>query len=183
MSVPLKPVLSAQNVTLRDARPSDAEARLELGRNPEIERCFGLDPSLLRELTIEHARDWVAGIAANPMEFVITVDGTLVGATRLHSLVAADRRASFAIGIISAAHLGRGHGTTAGRLLLSHGFDTLGLHRIGCRVLAFNARAIASYRKLGFVEEGREREAAQIGDEWHDDVMMGLLARDFEAGT
>ena len=47
------------------------------------------------------------------------------------------------------------------------------------RVLAINERAIACYRRCGFVEEGREREAARIGDEWHDDIIMGILAHDF----
>jgi hypothetical protein len=46
------------------------------------------------------------------------------------------------------------------------------------RVLSSNARAIACYRKCGFVEEGREREAAFAGSTWQDDV-MGLLDREF----
>ena len=32
----------------------------------------------------------------------------------------------------------------------------------------------------GFVEEGREREAAYVGGAWHDDLIMGVL--EHEAG-
>lgn len=36
-----------------------------------------------------------------------------------------------------------------------------------------------SYLACGFVVEGREREAALVGAERHDDIMMGILAREF----
>ncbi|MEO0381029.1 MAG: GNAT family protein, partial [Pseudomonadota bacterium] len=66
------------------------------------------------------------------------------------------------------------------RLLAAHAFETMGLHRLGCRVLDFNDRAIAAYEKVGFVVEGREREAALIGGTWHDDLILGLLAQDLK---
>jgi len=65
------------------------------------------------------------------------------------------------------------------RLVLRFAFDRLQLHRISVRVLAYNRRAIRSYEKCGFVLEGREREAALVNGEWHDDCIMGLLDRDF----
>ena len=52
----------------------------------------------------------------------------------------------------------RGPGTEALRLALGFGF-AIGLRRVSVSVLTSNARAIARYRKCGFVEEGREREA------------------------
>ena len=63
----------------------------------------------------------------------------------------------------------------ATRLVLQYGFEVVGLHRIDLRVLAYNERAIACYRRCGFVEEGRERDAALIDGEWHDDVIMAVL--------
>lgn len=76
-------------------------------------------------------------------------------------------------------HIGRGLGTEATRLVLSHGFDSMGLHRIDLRVLAFNAMAIACYRKCGFIVEGRERESCWLENVWHDDIIMGILAREY----
>lgn len=67
------------------------------------------------------------------------------------------------------------------KLVLSHAFGTMGLHRVDLRVLAFNERAIRCYRSCGFVEEGRERESARIGDVWHDDIIMGILAEEYQA--
>ncbi|WP_342454796.1 GNAT family protein [Sinorhizobium mexicanum] len=84
-----------------------------------------------------------------------------------------------AIGIFNSAMLGRGFGSEAIHLLLRHAFGPMGLHRIGIRVLSYNERAIRAYQKCGFVVEGREREAAFVNGTWHDDIMMGLLDREF----
>ena len=50
--------------------------------------------------------------------------------------------------------------------------------RYSFRVLAYNERAIRCYRRCGFVEEGRERQAVLVDGSWHDDVVMGILERD-----
>nr|WP_309546968.1 GNAT family protein [Rhizobium rhizogenes]QCL10562.1 acetyltransferase family protein [Rhizobium rhizogenes] len=65
------------------------------------------------------------------------------------------------------------------RLLLQYAFAELNLHRIGIRALAYNQRAIRGYKKCGFVIEGREREAAFVTRAWHDEVMMGIVEREF----
>ena len=49
-------------------------------------------------------------------------------------------------------------------------------------MLAYNTRAIACYARCGFVEEGREREAAYVDGTWHDDVVMGILDRELVGG-
>ena len=93
---------------------------------------------------------------------------------RFHNVDGQDRRVALAIGIEDPARLNRGLGTEALRLALGFGFAT-GLHRVSVRVLASNARAIGCYRKCGFVEEGREREAVSVEGGWQDDLVMGLL--------
>ncbi|MGL4199204.1 MAG: GNAT family N-acetyltransferase [Allorhizobium sp.] len=79
-----------------------------------------------------------------------------------------------------AQQLGKGYGSEAIRLLLHHAFTELDLHRIGIRVLAYNERAIRAYLKCGFIVEGRERETAFVDGVWHDDLIMGILSRDFQ---
>lgn len=72
-----------------------------------------------------------------------------------------------------------GLGRDAIRLVLAHAVGPLRLHRVGLRVIAFNMRAIRRYRACGFIEEGREREAALVGGAWYDDIMIGVLAHEF----
>ncbi len=173
-----KPILQGPRVTLRDAIPEDAQARFDLGNAPEIQAMFGADPKQVRPITMDSAQSWVQSQASEPHAWIIEADGQLLGALRIHSINHADSRANIAIGILNPNALGKGYGTEAMRLVAEHAFGAMGLHRLSCRVLAFNERAIASYKKVGFVEEGRERESACIGKAWEDDVIMGLLPSD-----
>lgn len=116
-------------------------------------------------------------------EWLIDVAGSLAGITFLHSMSATERNARFAIGLYAPTFLGRGFGAEATGLVLRHAFTTMGLHRVDLRVLAFNTGAIASYRRCGFREEGRMRETALIDGTWHDDIIMSVLASDFDTAT
>lgn len=174
----MKPVLQGAGITLRDATPLDVHTRFALGNTPEIQAMFGADPSAVRDITPEAAQAWVSAHSDDPNAWVIEAKGALIGGVRLHTINYSDKRAQIAIGIVDPSALGKGYGTTAMALLAAHAFDTMGLHRLGCRVLDFNDRAIAAYQKVGFAVEGREREAALIAGTYHDDLILGLLDRD-----
>ena len=175
-----KPTLTGDRVVLRAPIASDVAARFALGNTPEIQAMFGGDPTQTRPITDAAAQAWVDSYQNDPLAWVIEADGEMIGGVRLHSINHADKRANIAIGILSKAHLSHGYGTEAMRVLARYAFGTRGLHRLSCRVLAFNERAIAAYEKIGFVQEGRERQSALIGLDWHDDVIMGLLAEDLK---
>ena len=174
-----RPVLSDGQVTLRPPRDADVEARMAFGWAPQVLRGYGVDATSLDSYRRADAVAWVEGHARTAHHFMIEADDALVGSVFLHAIDAADRRATVAVGLLDDALLGRGIGTAALRLILGYGFDTLGLHRIALRVLADNARAIACYRNLGFVEEGRLRQNAWVAGGWQDDILMGLLSTEF----
>jgi [ribosomal protein S5]-alanine N-acetyltransferase len=173
------PTLSGHCVTLRAPKPEDTADRLILGQSPEIVRMFGGDPGAIRPLTEAAAKMWVDRLAEHPCAWMVEHEGRMLGEIRLDAVDNHDRRAQLAVGLYDPAKLGMGLGREAIRLALKHAFDNLGLHRIGVRVLAYNIRAIRCYSACGFIEEGREREAALVAGEWHDDIIMGLLSRDF----
>ena len=56
-----------------------------------------------------------------------------------------------------------------------------GLHRIALSVFAFNERAIRSYQSVGFVVEGRAREAIWRDGRWWDEISMSILESDWAA--
>ncbi len=173
-----KPVLNSDRLTLRDAVEADIEARFALGNDPQIQALLGADPKQVRPLTRDAAAAWVASIQNDATAWVIEADLGLIGSIRLHSMNHMDKRANVAIGILAATAAGQGLGSDALRLLARHSFETLGLHRLSARILADNAGALSAYNKVGFIEEGRERESALVGDHWQDDVILGLLQRD-----
>ena len=70
---------------------------------------------------------------------------------------------------------GKGYGGEAVNWVLDWGFGRLGLHRIWLDAFEYNERACGLYKKLGFVEEGREREAVLWERGWWDLVRFGML--------
>jgi RimJ/RimL family protein N-acetyltransferase len=76
---------------------------------------------------------------------------------------------------------GRGLGTALLQRALDEGFGTF--ERIELEVFASNARAVALYRRLGFVEEGRRRGARKLDDVPDDILMYGLLRHEWRAIT
>lgn len=76
---------------------------------------------------------------------------------------------------------GQGYGTEAIALMLDYGFTVLGLHNVLLTTYAYNERALRSYRKLGFREIGRRREAQRVGARRYDVVYMDLLSAEFQS--
>jgi RimJ/RimL family protein N-acetyltransferase len=114
------------------------------------------------------------------LAIVSKATGRTVGEAVLNKWSPEDESCNFRI-MIGADGRGRGFGTEATRLIVGHGFEQLGLHRISLTVYAFNPRARRVYEKAGFVEEGRERQAVRLDGERYDDIMMSILAPEWEA--
>ena len=175
------PVLRTARLVLRPPIASDIADRHALGRDPEIYRHLGADTRHLQPLTEDQAKAWVENIASHPACWVIEYQGRAIGEILLDNFVSADKRAGLIIGILDPEALSKGLGTEAIKAIAEFSFDSLGIHKLSMRVLSFNVRAIRAYERVGFVREGLERESALIGGIWHDDVIVGLLKRDFDA--
>ncbi len=174
-----RPILENGSVVLRPPRPEDKEARLAYGHHPEFIRLDGDDPRRLSPLTPEDIDRWYDLFRADPLRWIVAVEGRCVGFARFHKLQEHSRRAEYAVGLYDPAIWDCGIGTAATRLALRHAFETLRLHRVELRVVTFNARAIACYEKCGFMSEGIEREGAWVADAWQSDLIMSILEQDY----
>ena len=74
----------------------------------------------------------------------------------------------------------QGYGSEAMVLLVRHGFETLNLNRISLRVYETNLRAIRSYEKVGFIHEGRLRQAEYQEGHYLDVLLMSVLRSDWQ---
>ena len=101
----------------------------------------------------------------------------LLGLAQLLAIHPVHRHAELRIKL-SPGQTGKGFGTEAVRQLCRFGFDDLNLQRIYLYVFSDNARAIASYGKVGFEQEGVLRRHAHVDGSYRDVAIMGLL-RDF----
>lgn len=75
---------------------------------------------------------------------------------------------------------GKGYGGEAINWALDWAFQHAGYHRICIGAFSFNTNALKLYRKLGFVDEGREREAIMHLRKWHDIVNLSILEHEWE---
>jgi RimJ/RimL family protein N-acetyltransferase len=176
-----KPTLTGKRVVLRPVGPEDADGLWELVRDPETRRLTGSHAEFHHEAT----QIWYStrGEQNDRLDLAIcdAADGSYAGEIVLNDLDIHNVSCNLRIALVGPRVYGRGFGTEATRLVLAHAFETVGIHRIALEVFAFNARAHHVYEKVGFVREGVLRDALRWDGEWHDAIVMSVLASDWSA--
>ena len=150
--------------------------------DPEVARLTRYQDSPMHLGDIERffeAR--VSGSGSFAMAIHLSASDRLIGTCAFSQLDGDNGSATFHITIGEKDCWGRGYGTEATRLMLDHAFGLLGLHRVALAVFAFNERAIRAYRAVGFVEEGRSREAIWRDGRFWDELQMSILQDEWRA--
>ena len=174
-------MLRGEKVVLRAVEREDLKRLQELEQNVDLvvlaDGAWSPMPLAASEKHFEkHLED------EERSRFVIEVDGTVIGGTGLHFRSRRDGTAALGIGIFDPAHVGKGYGRDAIRVLLDWAFRIQNYRRIWLDTLASNERAIRAYRACGFAEEGRLRQHYYYDGAYHDAVVMGILRSEWEAG-
>lgn len=68
-----------------------------------------------------------------------------------------------------------GYGTKIMVLAVKYCFDFLNMHRLWLCVSEYNEPAIAVYKKVGFIEEGIQKEALYRKGQYHNYIQMSLI--------
>jgi RimJ/RimL family protein N-acetyltransferase len=104
--------------------------------------------------------------------------GELIGVCTLWGIDQHNRVAHLGMNL-RPAFRGKGLGTDVVRTLCRYGFETLGLQRLQVDTLADNAAMIGAAERAGFVVEGTLRRACWMNGEFADELILGLLAREW----
>ncbi|MFJ4685913.1 GNAT family N-acetyltransferase [Streptomyces sp. NPDC088789] len=183
MSFLVKPVLTGERTVLRPFTEADAEAMWRILEDPEVLR-FTSDPSgdPADGPSYDSVRSWYATRTEQPDRLDLAVTdretGEVVGEVVLNEWEPHHRSCNFRT-LIGPRGRDRGLGTEAVRLIVGHGFERLGLHRISLEVYGDNPRARRAYEKVGFVTEGVLRESSLREGAWVDEVQMAILDREW----
>jgi RimJ/RimL family protein N-acetyltransferase len=172
--------LVGDRVVLKRHVPGNLAAFMRWYADPEVSRLTRYQDGPMARPEIERffqAR--VLGTDSLAMAIHERASDRLLGTCAFSQLDGENGSALFHITIGEKDAWGKGFGTEATRLMLEHAFERLRLHRIGLSVFAFNERAIRSYRRAGFVIEGRAREAIRRDGRWWDEVEMSILDSDW----
>ena len=112
---------------------------------------------------------------------VVLADGELAGEALLWGIDVHNRTAHIGISLLPAFR-GRGLGTDVVRVLCRYGFAIRGLHRLQAETLADNVAMITAAGRAGFRREGTLRRSAWVNGAFADEVILGLLAAEWEDG-
>ncbi|MFH1175252.1 MAG: GNAT family protein [bacterium] len=103
-----------------------------------------------------------------------------IGSCGIHGIHMIYRNAGFGIMIGEKDYWEKGYGSEAAQLIINFAFYRLNLNRISSAVLDFNPRSLALHKKLGFKEEGRKRESFYKNGRYCDEIIFGLLRKEWE---
>lgn len=174
--------------TLSDGRVRLEPLNAETGA-PLIGSLVDMDPEVRRltgthqRFTEEMLRGWQRSRPEHHdrADWVIIAEetGETLGDCALLDLDADNACVDYRIALDAMTHTGKGYGTAATDLVLEHAFTVVGLHRVALQVFEYNTNARRSYARSGFREEGRWREHLYWDGEWHDAILMSILAHEY----
>jgi RimJ/RimL family protein N-acetyltransferase len=167
-----------RTLILRDPAKEDAADMITCAKKVGGETDFLLmDENGIEGLTLEGEEEWIENTleAPNTKMFIGYVDDELV--TLCDVRAAVRRRIAHVAGIAISVkrdywHLGVG--SIAMRAMIDFAKSTGVLRTLSLEVREGNDRAIALYRRFGFVEVGRHSARINVRGTYYDEILMDL---------
>lgn len=172
--------LVGERIYLSPMNMEDAEKYVEWFCDFKMTDGIGKSSDIV---TVQAEREWIENVLKNNELTFAIVDlesDKLIGNCGFNTIDNKNRTAEVGIFIGEEENRSNGYGAEALRLLLDYGSNYLNLNNIMLGVRAFNERAIACYKKVGFKEYGRRRECYFLNGKYYDDIFMDILAREFK---
>ncbi len=175
-------MLKGERVKLGPIKREYVDSFLRWFNDPEITQYL----IAYRPMTRMAEEEWMENLKnrEDSIHFSIVIpneEGSekLIGNCGIHKIDCKNRVGEVGIVIGEKEFQNKGFGTEAMELLLEYGFDTVNLNRIELYTYDFNISALKSYKKVGFIEEGRKRQSIWINGSYHDAILMGILAEEW----
>jgi RimJ/RimL family protein N-acetyltransferase len=175
-------MLEGTIVNLRAPGMDDLDRNTRWINDREVTRYL----SMRYEISRLAEEAWLRDLVSKPMTFdraffaIETKDGQHIGNTNLFKTHPEEQKCELGIMIGEKSHWSKGYGTDALRTLLRFAFDEMNMNRVELTVYDFNERGQAAYRKAGFAEEGRRREAIYTEGAYHDLIVMSVLHHEWQ---
>ena len=171
-----------ERVRIRELRKEDSQKYFEWINNRELV-IFNSAYSPISEM---NHNSWFDSVTKNNQIKIFSIviendsaEEVLIGSCSLRNIDAVNQSAELQIRIGEESYQNRGFGTKVTQILVDFGFRDLNLNRIYLDVFQNNKRAVKTYTKCGFVEEGVKRESVFINGEFINIVQMSILSKEF----
>ncbi|WP_409292654.1 GNAT family N-acetyltransferase [Peribacillus sp. SCS-37] len=134
--------------------------------------------------SVEDSREFIRmtrqGLAENrSLTTGILYKGQMAGAASFHHFDWTHRTTSMGYWL-GQEFQGKGIMTRVAAALIQYAFEELGLNRVEIRAAYGNLKSRAIPERLGFMEEGRIRQAEWLYDHFVDHAVYGLLSEDWK---
>lgn len=169
---------------LRNISKKDLSFLMKLRNSPDTAEHLGDN----RKVTIESQKNWYKKIevASDCQYYIFEMKGLKekpvekIGMVRITGIDFLNRSMCVG-GDIQVEYRGRGYSKIMFELIFKLGFNVLNFHKLWLLVLTNNQRAINLYKKVGFKENGRQRESVyrKKSGEYHDYIYMDILDREY----
>jgi len=113
------------------------------------------------------------------MVYRIEHEDKLIGEIGFRTIKWFNRKAEISLFIIP-EYQGKGYGKQALLMLMKFAFKKMNLYRLEAEVIDYNDRAKSLFEKLGFVLEGRLRDAKYNEGKYYDVLRYGILKHEYE---
>jgi ribosomal-protein-alanine N-acetyltransferase len=178
------PRIETARLILRDWAMEDVPALHEICNDQHVSRMTDDIPF---PYPLEQARQFVADVIARNAAgthcvFAVCLKegGRLLGEMGLWAIEPTHKRADIGM-VLHRDCRGPGYATEALSAVVDYGFRALGLHRIEGGCFPENEASARVMEKCGLRREGMLKERWFRDGEWQDDLVLGIVRRDWEA--
>ncbi|KTG30833.1 GNAT family N-acetyltransferase [Haloferax profundi] len=168
-------VVEGESVALRPVERDDATLLQRSTTDPEIRVPLGAPAPQNHHQATEFIEQTVE--ESDNIAFVAEVDGEAIGFVMAE--IRDYGRPELVYWLLPEYH-GQGYGTDAVECLVDYLFRTVECHGLQAVTFAFNDASRGVLERLGFVKEGRLREAAFVDGSYEDVLRFGLLRSEWE---
>lgn len=171
-----------KKIRLRAYRKQDIPQALEYINDPEVKKNLVIGVPFPLKMEDEERFYEHINAASDTYSFAIeTLNGSkYIGGCGMNQVDWKNRFAVVGIFIGEEQYRSQGYGTDAMKVLLNFIFNEMNLNRVKLSVFSFNERAIKSYVKCGFRQEGVMRQEIFRDGRYHDTIIMGIMRSEWE---
>jgi ribosomal-protein-alanine N-acetyltransferase len=168
--------IETENLILRDMRPEDESALINLTQDVKYQRFYSEEdssPEKYRELTklfIQQAQE--VPRTAYQLAIELKKSGAFIGTVCLR--LESDQQASMGCGL-ARQYQGRQLMQEAAIALTNFGFNELKVHRIYAETMSANLAAISLCQQLGMRQEALFKKNRYFKARWWDTVVLAIL--------
>lgn len=168
-------LMASNQQRVRPMTSDDLELVLAWRNHKEVRRCMYTQ----HEISLAEHSAWFERVSQDPSRHLLIFEGNAVplGFINIHQ-IALGGIADWGFYTDPAAP--KGTGGRLGQVALKYAFIHAGLHKICGQALIYNERSIKFHLRLGFQQEGIQREQHFDGQKYHHVVCFGLLASEWQ---